>query len=99
MARTPIHPGEHLREELELLGISASELARQLEVPANRITGVLNGTRSVTADTALRLAHWFGTSADFWLKLQMLHDLRTAEQALAGTLAALPQRRPATSPP
>lgn len=97
MARTPIHPGEHLKEELVELGLSASELARQLQVPPNRVTEILNGTRSVTADTALRLGHWFGTSADFWMKLQMLYDLRVAEQALAGTLAKLPQR-PSSSP-
>ena len=66
MARTPIHPGEHLKEELAELGLSASELARQIRVPPNRLTGIINGTRSMTADTALRLGHWFGTSADFW---------------------------------
>jgi proteic killer suppression protein len=60
MARTPIHPGEHLAEELKELGISAAELARQIDVPVNRVTGIINGQRSVTADTALRLGHWFG---------------------------------------
>lgn len=89
MTRTAIHPGEHLKEELATLGISASELARQLEVPANRITGILNGERSLTADTALRLAHWFGTSADFWLNLQKTYDLRIAERELAKTLPRL----------
>jgi antitoxin HigA-1 len=92
MARTPIHPGEHLKEELAELGLSASELARQIQVPPNRLTEIINGTRSVTADPALRLGHWFGTSADFWLKLQMLYDLRLAEHALTGTLASLPKR-------
>ena len=89
MTRTPIHPGEHLKEELATLGISASELTRQLEVPANRITGILNGDRSVTADTALRLAHWFGSSADFWMNLQKIYDLRGAERSLAKTLPRL----------
>jgi addiction module HigA family antidote len=63
VARTPIHPGEHLAEELKELGISAAELARQIEVPVNRITEIINAQRGVTADTALRLGHWFGTSA------------------------------------
>jgi antitoxin HigA-1 len=72
MARTPIHPGEHLAEELGELAISAAELARQIEVPVNRITEIMNGERGVTADTALRLGHWFGTSPEYWLNLQKL---------------------------
>jgi antitoxin HigA-1 len=92
MARAPIHPGEQLREELETIGMSASELARQIKVPANRITEILNGSRAVSADTSLRLGHWFGMSPDFWLKLQMIYDLRLAQQTLGGTLASLPQR-------
>ena len=80
MAGTPIHPGEHLAEELKELAISAAELARRLRVPTNRVTSILNGDRAVTGDTALRLAHFFGTSAEFWLKLQNLYDLRLAEQ-------------------
>jgi len=72
MARTPIHPGEHLAEELKELGISAAELARQIDVPVNRVTGVINGQRSVTADTALRLGHWFGTSGEYWLNLEQM---------------------------
>ncbi|MGQ0674456.1 MAG: HigA family addiction module antitoxin [Hyphomicrobium sp.] len=91
MSRTAIHPGEHLKEELETLGVSASELARQIAVPANRITEIINGERSLTADTALRLGHWFGTSADFWLNLQTIYDLRIAERNLAKTLTKLPR--------
>jgi len=79
MAVTAIHPGEHLAVELKELGISAAELARNLEVPTNRITGILNGQRAITGDTALRLAHFFGTSAEFWLNLQSLYELRLAE--------------------
>lgn len=62
MPRTAIHPGEHLAEELRVIGISATELARQIDVPVNRITAIIRGTRGITADTALRLGHWFGTS-------------------------------------
>ena len=75
MAVTAIHPGAHLAEELKELGISATKLARQLDVPANRITGILNGQRAITGDTALRLAHFFGTSAQFWLNLQSFYEL------------------------
>ena len=82
MARTPIHPGEHLAEELKELGISAAEVARQIEVPVNRITEIINGQRGVTADTALRLGHWFGTSAEYWLNLQKLYELRLARQQI-----------------
>jgi addiction module HigA family antidote len=62
MARTAIDPGEHLAEELKVLGMSAAELARRIHVPTNHITGILNGQRAITGDTALRLAHFFGTS-------------------------------------
>lgn len=68
MPVTAIHPGEHLAEESETLKMSAAELARELKVPTNRITGILNGQRAITGDTALRLGHFFGTSAEFWLK-------------------------------
>jgi antitoxin HigA-1 len=91
MARTPIHPGEHLAEELKELGMSAAELSRQLEVPTNRITTILNGQRAVTGDTALRLAHFFGTSAQFWLNLQSLYDLRLAERKAGKAIKALPR--------
>jgi len=95
MARTPIHPGEHLAEELRELGISAAQLARELRVPTNRITGILNEKRAVTADTALRLGHWFGTSADFWLNLQKLYELRLAENEKGSEIKKLPKRKAA----
>ena len=85
-----IHPGEHLAEELQALEMSAAELARQLDVPTNRITQILNGTRAITGDTALRLAHFFGTSAEFWLNLQSLYDLRLAQQKAGKSIKALP---------
>ena len=90
MARTPIHPGEHLAEELKELGISAAELARQIDVPVNRVTGILNGQRGVTADTALRLGHWFGTSPEFWLNLQTLFELRLARKEVGERVEKLP---------
>jgi addiction module HigA family antidote len=80
MEAIPIHPGEHLAEELRALGISAAELARKLEVPTNRITGILNGQRAITGDSALRLAHFFGTSAEFWLNLQTFYESRTVRK-------------------
>jgi antitoxin HigA-1 len=91
MALTAIHPGEHLAEELEALDMSAAELARKLAVPTNRVTQILNGTRAITGDTALRLAHFFGTSAQFWLNLQSLYDLRLAEEKAGRSIKGLPR--------
>jgi antitoxin HigA-1 len=90
MGRNAIHPGEHLAEQLEELGMSAAELARQLRVPTNRITAILNGQRAVTGDTALRLGHFFGTSAEFWMNLQKLYELRIAEQETGKAIEGLP---------
>ena len=78
MTRDPIHPGETLREYLEEIGMSAAELSRRIEVPVNRIAEILNGRRAITSDKALRLGHFFGTSSEFWLNLQMLYELRLA---------------------
>ena len=91
MAVTAIHPGEHLAEELKEVGMSAAELARRLDVPTNRITGILNGQRAITGDAALRLAHFFGTSAEFWLNLQSLYELRIAEKKAGRRIRALPK--------
>ena len=91
MALTAIHPGEHLAEELEALDMSAAALARKLGVPTNRVTQIVNGTRSITGDTALRLAHFFGASAQFWLNLQGLYDLRLAQQKAGKSIKALPR--------
>ena len=90
MARSPIHPGEHLAEQLQSLRMSAAELARQLQVPTNRITAIINGQRAVTGDTALRLAHFFGTSGEFWLNLQKIYDLRIAERKAGDSIKGLP---------
>jgi addiction module HigA family antidote len=70
--------------------MSAAELARKIDVPTNRVTQILNGKRAITGDTALRLAHFFGTSAQFWLNLQSLYDLRLAQQKVGQSIKALP---------
>ena len=75
----PVHPGEILRDELEVLEMSAKAFAAALDVPGNRITAILNGQRGVSADTALRLSRYLGTTAEFWLNLQKTFELRTAE--------------------
>ena len=75
MTRSAIHPGEHLAEELDGLGMSAAELARRLKVPTNRVTSIVNGQRAISGDTALRLAHFFGTTPQFWLNLQNLYEI------------------------
>ena len=90
MTQMAIHPGEHLAEELKELSMSAAELARRLDVPTNRVTGILNGRRAITGDTALRLAHFFGTSAEFWLNLQSLYELRLAQQKAGKSINDLP---------
>ncbi|HEY4930262.1 MAG TPA: HigA family addiction module antitoxin [Terriglobales bacterium] len=88
-----IHPGEHLAEELRELEMSAAELARRLDVPTNRVTQILNGRRAITGDTALRLAHFFGTSPEFWLNLQCLYEIRLAEQKSGKSIKTLPTLR------
>src|SRR5271165_1301066 len=90
MAILAIHPGEQLAEELKELRISAAELARKLDVPTNRVTSILNGQRAITGDTALRLAHFFGTSPEFWLNLQSLYELRLAQQKAGKAIDRLP---------
>ena len=99
MTPIAIHPGEHLAEELAELKMSASELARQLAVPPNRITEILNGQRAITGDTALRLAHFFGMSPEFWLNLQSMYELRIASQKIGKALRTLPiLKRPTLLP-
>jgi addiction module HigA family antidote len=91
MALTAIHPGEHLAEELAALNMSAAALARKIDVPTNRVTQILNGTRAITGDTALRLAHFLGTSAEFWLNLQSLYELRLAQKKAGKSIQGLPK--------
>jgi addiction module HigA family antidote len=79
-AMRPIHPGEVLKEELAEINMSANAFAQALHVPANRITAILSGTRSITADTALRISFFFGTTPEFWLNLQTAYDLKVARE-------------------
>jgi addiction module HigA family antidote len=93
MARTAIHPGQHLAEAIAALGITAAQLARDIEVPPNRITDICRGTRDIAADTALRLGRYFDLSVAFWMNLQQIYDLRRAEQDIGdGLLRILPRR-------
>lgn len=83
----PIHPGEILEEEfMRTLGLSANSLARRIDVPVTRISEIVRGSRGITADTALRLARFLGTSAELWLGLQAEYDLRIARRDLADSL-------------
>ena len=92
MARTPIHPGEILADELEEIRLSAKKLADVIEVPPNRLYQILAGKRSLTADTALRLARYFGMSADFWMNLQSAYELDLARQQVGKALQRIPKR-------
>ena len=92
MARTPVHPGEILADELSEMGISAAQLARTLRVPPNRISQIIAGKRAISADTALRLARYFGTTPDLWMNLQKTYELDLARQTLGRALSQLPQR-------
>jgi len=89
----PVHPGEILREELEALEVSANAFAAALDVPGNRITAILKGQRGVTADTALRLSRYLGTTAEFWLNLQKTYELRVAEVELGDVIKKTVQPR------
>ncbi len=90
--RCAVHPGGILGDELEELGISARELARQINVPANRITQIIRGQRGISGDTALRLGHWFGMSAEFWMNLQKTYELNLARSQIGDEIDGLPKR-------
>jgi addiction module HigA family antidote len=93
MARTPIHPGEILGDELEEIGLSAKKLADVLEVPPNRLYQILAGKRNITADTALRLGRYFGMSAAFWMNLQSAYELDLARRESGKAIQRIPRRR------
>ncbi len=92
MARTPIHPGEILADELEEIGLSAKKLADVIKVPPNRLYQLLAGKRNITADTALRLSQYFGMSADFWMNLQSAYELDLARQQVGKEIQRIPKR-------
>jgi addiction module HigA family antidote len=92
MPRRPIHPGEFLHDELEELDISAAELARRIRVPANRISQILAGKRTISADTALRLGRWFGTGPQLWLNLQQAYELDLARHEMGDELERIEPR-------
>ena len=92
MSRQPVHPGRILADELAEIGITPTELSRQIKVPPNRLTQIIQGQRGITGDTALRLGHWFKMSPQFWLNLQAAHDIRVAEQKAGDDIHRLPTR-------
>ncbi len=98
MARTPIHPGEILADELKEIGISAAQLAHNLGVPANRISQIVAGKRAISADTALRLGRYFGTSPELWMNLQKNYELDLARRQIGKVIRHIPQRPPVTTP-
>ena len=87
-----VHPGEVLKEELDELGVTPTEFARQIDVPPNRVSQIVAGKRAVTGDTALRFGHWFGTEPQFWLNLQGAYEIRIAEEKAGREIARLPVR-------
>ena len=102
MLQHAVHPGEVLKEELDEIGVTPTELARQIDVPANRLSQIVNGKRSITGDTALRLGHWFGMDPQFWMNLQAQFELVSANAAAGEAIQALPtvsERVPNSVPP
>ena len=87
-----VHPGQILKDELAELGVTATEFARQIEVPPNRVSQIINGKRSITGDTALRFGHWFGVDPQFWLNLQSHFELVRADRDTGDAIRRLPTR-------
>ncbi|HKI14173.1 MAG TPA: HigA family addiction module antitoxin [Roseiarcus sp.] len=92
MSHLAIHPAEILVEELAELGVTPTELSRQINVPPNRVTQIIHGRRGITGAAALRLGHWLGTSAELWLNLQSAYDIRVPEERAGREIAELPTR-------
>lgn len=92
MSKSPVHPGVYLADELRDIGVTPTELARQIEVPPNRLSEIIRGRRSITGDTALRLSHWFGTTPQFWMNLQSAYDVRVAALRAGEAIGRLPKR-------
>lgn len=92
MLARPVHPGEILKDELDELGVTPTELARQIDVPPNRVSQIVAGKRAITGDTALRLGHWFGCAPEFWLNLQAQYELAIAARETGEAIRHLPTR-------
>ncbi len=92
MFKRVVHPGAILGDEIDELGISIAELARQISVPANRLSQIVAGKRSISGDTALRLGHWFKMEPQFWMNLQSQYDLAIAESEVGELVQSLPTR-------
>ena len=99
MFKRIVHPGAILKDELEEIGVSPTEFARQIAVPPNRVSQIIAGKRAVTGDTALRLGHWFGTEPQFWLNLQAQYDLALADRQIGKRIRDLPTRAAVQSHP
>lgn len=99
MFKRAVHPGEILKDELDELGVSPTEFARQIDVPPNRVSQIIAGKRSITGDTALRFGHWFDTDPQFWLNLQAQFDLVRADQQTGEAIRHLPTRANHQTPP
>lgn len=99
MFKRAVHPGEILKDELDELGVSPTEFARQIDVPPNRVSQIIAAKRSITGDTALRFGHWFGTDPQFWLNLQAHFDLVLADQQTGDAIRHLPTRANYPTPP
>src|SRR5580765_535375 len=97
MARPAIHPGSILADELDTIGITATALARALDVPPNRISQIVQGKRAITGDTALRLGHWFGTNPQFWLNLQSSYEIDIAVEQVGAEIKKLPTKAAAAA--
>lgn len=93
MFKRTVHPGVILRDELDELGITPTEFARQIDVPPNRVSQIIAGKRAITGDTALRFGHWFGMDSQFWINLQAQFDLAIADQQAGTTIRRLPTTR------
>jgi len=87
-----VHPGGILKDELDALGVTPTEFARQIDVPPNRVSQIVAGKRAITGDTALRFGHWFGTEPQFWLNLQAQFDLALADRQIGTAIRHLPTR-------
>lgn len=92
MFNRPVHPGVILKDELDALDITPTEFARQIEVPANRVSQIIAGKRSITGDTALRFGHWFGVDPQFWINLQAQFELAIADRETGEAIRRLPTR-------